>query len=158
MVLSVLAMGLGLGLMVGFQYGRGATFERGLIKTLWIDLLAVLAFLGLCCFMKWNSVGFCTSVGLGIVLAVFARVQWMLWRMPASLRAASLAARPGESEPSIGRFDGMWVLSYPDGTVMEYDNKGNVSRIDFVATEWKFGSGESKKPSPEIDEGDRRLM
>lgn len=150
-------IGIGLGLMVGFQFGRGATFERSLIKGLWTNLFVVLAIFGLACLLKMESFGFAMAVGVGIVAAVIGRIQLMLWWMPRSLRATSLAARPGESEPCIGYIDGKWVLSYTDGTVIRYDKNGSVSEIDFAnASDWKLEPSSSKADEPKPD--DRRLM
>jgi len=157
MAWTAMLIGFGLGVMVGFQYGRGAAFERSLINGLWTTLIVVLALFGGACLLKLESFGFCMSVGVGIVTAVIARVQLMLWLMPHSLRAASLAARPGESEPCIGRIEGKWVLSYKDGTVVTYGNDGSVCQIDFAnGSEWNLHSSSTKADEPKSD--DRRLM
>lgn len=137
---AVLAIAIGLGLILGFLCSRARSFQRMLIKVLWLYVFALIALIVFCLHMKWDCAAFCSAVAWGAVLAALVRAKWLSSLMPINLRMTALADCPAGWEPSIGYIGGMWVLTYIDGTVLKYDQRGYLVSADYFGAEWRIYS------------------
>lgn len=127
------------GVVLGIAYTRGVCMTLNIRPVVRGMALGLAALAAVASWMQWQNFAAGSTLGLGLCLVLLLKLACMSYRLPYQLATPSLAARPGEEEPGIGRVDGMWVMCYSNGQSLSYDREGKLKRITFTdGSQWEL--------------------
>ena len=128
-----------MGALLGIAYTRGACMTLNIASSVWKMALVLVGLAALASYVGFQVVTAAMVVGVGLSVVIMIKLAYMKYRLPRQLAVASLAARPGEEEPGVGRVDGLWVLCYSNGQTFAYDQFGKLKRIGFPdGSQWEL--------------------